>query len=326
MKVHQCFSISVLLVFISPIITSAVILSCSIKNSNTTPSNITLTGTLISGTAIVNLSSYSSAALTSQSVLLPLSGSTMAGYKLRCITLESIPTNATSTADANGNFSLTFAAMNTPFGCFILDPLYKTVAALVFSASTGTTGQTINLSKSTDFGTITVDTSAGVALAGLPSTAGTIVTKTPSDVKCPVGTWVWNVNQPSPCAPGNITAILYIVNTGVGLVGTWDIGPVNLGNPITACGTYITTTNISTTTISFYNNIIRLDMPIECGTAIKTMEWTVDASCSTAKLTYNIDNGCGDCTKPDTWISTCNNCGSMTCSNAGSLGVTLTKQ
>ena len=314
--------------FIGLVLLSATMIVAGIRCSNKTStssssspsSNITLTGVLTPGTAVVYPASFSSTSLT------PLSGSPMAGYSLYCVTLSNPPVAGTSTADASGNFSLAIAAKDTPLGCFIMDTSSNEVAALVFSASTGTAGQTVSLSGSTNLGTITVDTADGIASAVLPSTAGTVVS-TPSGASCPVGTWVsnWGNAWSSPCAAGNVTVTMYVVDTGSGLQATFNIGPVNIGSQAPyACGTYITATNGTNSTVAFSNNVIKFTMPAQCGSAAKTMELTVDSSCKTAALTSNTDTNCGDCTKPDTWFSTCNSCGSMTCPNTSSLGLGIT--
>jgi len=150
--------------------------------------NITISGTL--GAASVAL------ALVPDPGVLSISSSltALAGYQLYCVTFAAPPVSGTAAADAAGRVSLTLAAQNVPFGCFILDAADRSVASLVFGSS-AQSGQTLTLSSDADLGAISVDAVSGVATTAVPS-AGTLTTTTPSGLPCPLGTWNFESAKP----------------------------------------------------------------------------------------------------------------------------------
>ena len=181
----------------------------STNNSGGVPSatSLTISGVLQQGSVVISATTYSEGKLQtadiplSSSNLSPLSATPLSGYKLYCVTFANPPAAGTGIADASGNVAVTFSATSTPFGCFILDPSNNGVATLFFTNTTnGQKGQTVSFSGDTNLGTITVDTTSGVALATLPSN-GSLVTTTPSGLPCPVGEWKSDMATfPNGCA------------------------------------------------------------------------------------------------------------------------------
>ena len=162
--------------------------------------NITIAGTLDAGSVTSALTGGSSAL----SVSSPLA---LAGYKLYCVTFNTPPVSGTAAADAAGSVSLTLAAQNVPFGCFILDAAGQSIATLTFKSDTQI-GQTVTFAGDANLGAITVDASNGLAQAAVPATA-TLVTTTPSSVACPVG--IWSFTEVS--SGGGSTGTVWIAQT-----------------------------------------------------------------------------------------------------------------
>jgi hypothetical protein len=139
-----------------------------------------------------------------------LATSSFAGFQLACMTLSKPPSSATNVVDDLGNVSLTLAAKDVPFGCFVLDPQGAGVATLTFENGS-TVGQIASLGDSADLGTILVDSATGVAQVGVPL-GGTLVTTSPAGAPCPLGLWSYVTNN----SAGTGSGTTWIAKTGSG--------------------------------------------------------------------------------------------------------------
>jgi hypothetical protein len=242
-------------------------------------SNVTLTGQLSGGTysgfQVSPEPGLDSAVVSTQSAL----QGPLAGYQLSCVTFGNPPVAGVATADSSGNFSLTLAALNIPFGCFILDSSGASVASLVFTSGS-TNSQTASFSQGGSLGTIIVDNNSGLAQASLPS-SGTAVTATPSGTACPVGTWAFQVvgGFTSPC--GTPTGIIWLAQMPNGqYVASYTVGPVSQSQGV--CGSQ-TQSNLPAT---YTNGVLRFVGTDNGGTSscdqTRTFSFTPSADCSSA--------------------------------------------
>ena len=274
---------------------------CSSKSSTNSGTNnsggvpsatpLTISGVLQQGSVVISATNYSEGKLQtadiplSSSNLSPLSATPLSGYQLYCVTFANPPAAGTGTVDASGNVAVTFSATSTPFGCFILDPSNNGVATLFFTNTTnGQKGQTVSFSGDTNLGTITVDTTSGVALATLPSN-GSLVTTTPSGLPCPVGEWKSDMATfPNGCA-GYLELRASQSPDGSFLASLSNVGgdqPYNSD----ACGTG----SWSNVPVTYSNNTISVSIISHCevnSSLFATIYFTgtTDAACSTIKGT-----------------------------------------
>ena len=242
----------------------------------------------ISGT----LSTASASALASSRALhtsgLSAAVSTLAGYRLYCVTFSTPPVSGTADADASGVVSLTLAAKDVPFGCFILDAQGKGVATLMFGSQNA---QTVSLSGSANLGTITVDTTSGVAQAGVPS-AGTVVTSTPTSVPCPLGTWGY--------VTGNGSGTTWVAQDATGQYVVSVSGSDSNGT--TSFTNLPSSYSNGTLTIGPYNPEVNLNNPCY-GTKTETVTLTANSSCTEMTGT-GVKSGCtGQCGCEDDTIT-----------------------
>jgi len=242
----------------------------------------------ISGT----LSTASASALASSRALhtsgLSAAVSTLSGYRLYCVTFSTPPVSGTADADASGVVSLTLAAKDVPFGCFILDAQGKGVATLMFGSQNA---QTVSLSGSANLGTITVDTTSGVAQAGVPS-AGTVVTSTPTSVPCPLGTWGY--------VTGNGSGTTWVAQDATGQYVVSVSGSDSNGT--TSFTNLPSTYSNGTLTIGPYNPEVNLNNPCY-GTKTETVTLTANSSCTEMTGT-GVKSGCtGQCGCEDDTIT-----------------------
>jgi hypothetical protein len=283
-------------------------------NTNGSSMNITLTGQFNPGT--VSLSP-------STEPFCRASANTLAGYKLYCVTFLNPPVAATSQpADANGNVSITIAAKDIPFGCFILDSGGNAVAAILFSGTSGT-GQAAQFSVSANLGTITVDLGAGISKLNIPA-GGAVITTTPPGAECLVGKWEATNIGCSPCAPGNMTGTIWISKLPSGkYTESMIVGPACLGDACSGCGDLSFINSISST---YQNGTLTFTMQDEesCPEKTLTVTLTPDGACQNAAVSYSITKrpfcvnycdgdwpGCGcEIPRPEG-----PDCGSLTCPN-----------
>jgi hypothetical protein len=247
-----------------------------------TASDITISGTL--STATAGLTSSSSVLLASRRAA---AVNALAGYKLYCVTFSTTPASGTADADASGVVSLTLAAKDVPFGCFILNAEGTGVATLMFGAENA---QTVALSGSTNLGTITVDATSGVAQAEVPS-GGTVVTSTPAGVSCPLGTWGYT--------SGAESGTTWIAQDGAGqyAVSVSGTGP----NGTTSFSNLPSTYSNGTLTIGPYNPEVNNPGNTCFGTKTEIVTLTANSACTEMTGT-GVKSGCtGQCgCEPDT--------------------------
>jgi len=237
--------------------------------------NITISATLSAAGTV------GSSALTVSSPLTAL-----AGYKLYCVTFSTPPVSGTATADAAGSVTLTLAAQNVPFGCFILDAAGNSVASLMFANNTQS-GQTLSLSGDADLGAITVDATSGVANAAVPA-AGTLTTTTPAGVACPLGTWSF-VSTKAGNTP--TTGSFWIAQTGP---GTYSMS-VNAGGTVAYSLPNIPATyDGKTMNIGPFYTDTHSNVACEAG-RISNVTVTADAGCTTLTGTLTQSNCVGGC-------------------------------
>jgi hypothetical protein len=231
----------------------------------------------------------------------------LAGYQLYCVTFAMPAVAGSGTADASGAVTVSVAAANTPFGCFVLDTSGAAVATVIF-ATGATTGQTVTLAGSTNLGTITVDGSSGVAKATL--TTGTIA---PAASTCPSGTWTLG-DGTSSCGASYATVWVAATPGGKYLASFTD-GPKLIA--ATTCGYGSLGIDNAAT---YANGVLTLKIPDTgrpgCNSFL-TLTGTPDASCKTMALTASLDN-CGPCKSGK---ADCTGCGTNTCT-ATNPGVT----
>ncbi len=245
--------------------------------------DITISGTLSTGTT--NLLMASSSALHTYRSSEALTA--LGDYRLYCVTFSTPPVSGTANADASGTVSLTLAAKDVPFGCFILDAQGKGVATLMFGSQNA---QTVSLSASADLGTITVDATSGVAQAGVPS-AGTVVTSTPTSVPCPLGTWGY--------VSGNGSGTTWIAQDAAGLYVVSVSGSDSNGT--TSFTNLPATYSNGTFTVGPYNPEVNNPSNQCYGTKTETLTFTANSSCTEMTGT-GVKSGCtGQCgCEPDT--------------------------
>jgi len=238
-------------------------------------SDITISGTLSTGTSML----ASSRGLHTSGLSAAVSG--LAGYRLYCVTFSTPPASGTADADSSGVVSLTLAAKDVPFGCFILDSQGNGVATLMFGSQSA---QTVALSGSANLGTITVDTTSGVAQAAVPP-GGTVVTSTPAGVPCPVGTWSYVSSTSS--------GTTWVAETGAGqyAVSVSGAGP----NGMTSFSNLPSTYSNGTFTIGPFNPELN-DPNNPCfGTKTETVILTANSTCTEMTGT-GVKAGCtGQC-------------------------------
>lgn len=230
-------------------------------------------------------------------------GDKLVGYKLYCVTFSMQPAAGTGTSDAMGKVTVTLAASGVPFGCFVRDPMDKTVASVIFAGG-GQSGQSASLTASSDFGMILVDTMRGLAQAMVPS-GGRVASTNTSSVPCPLGTWVVDYGTPSCVAGRNFTGTFYIAREPNGdYLVTSTTGPQRIGDQCTYWSEIIRST--------YVNGKLRVVSPSKsqsCAARVYWNELTPDADCRTAKDVGGQD-GCAMC--PTGGTTDCG-CGTMTC-------------
>lgn len=203
---------------------AAVLAACGGSSSNNggpPPSgNITISAQLVSGSVTTTALTEATAG---SALMMPRSAQVTAlvGYKLYCVTFQSPPVAASGVADGSGNVSVTLAAKGIAFGCFIRDSSDNTVATLSFQ-SAGTNGTTLTLNGDGNLGSVTVDTSTGLATA---SPAAGTVASTPPAATCPTGYWIVQTGS-SSCSTTPTTAKVWIApNPAGGYLATIVHGP-----------------------------------------------------------------------------------------------------
>lgn len=238
----------------------------------------------------------------------PLSGP-LVGYQLYCITFEDTPKAASGTSDSEGKVTVNLETESS-FGCFIRDSNGKSVATVWFSEG-GKEGQSIKLSGSSDFGTITVDVDKGLAKAA-PKSAAALVGS--AAFPCPLGLWVSN-NLDSPCVSGQkilTRAMISRLENGT-LVATVTAGPTYIGST-QVCGTYA----VVDKPVKFENGQINwLTDTFQDNQCLKTFSdlTTVDSECRTATGVGSM-HGCGSCDPHGDGTFGCAGCGTVSCTPA----------
>ena len=239
--------------------------------------DITISGTLSTASASALASSR---ALHTSGVSAAVSS--LAGYRLYCVTFSTPPVSGTADADTSGVVSLTLAAKDVPFGCFILDAQGKGVATLMFGSQNA---QTVSLSGSANLGTITVDTTSGVAQAEVPS-AGTVVTSTPTSVPCPLGTWGY-------VGSGNSSGTAWVAQDANGQYVVSVSGSDSNGT--TSFTNLPSTYSNGTFTVGPYNPEVNNPSNQCYGTKTETITFTANSSC-TEMTGIGVKAGCtGQC-------------------------------
>jgi hypothetical protein len=268
--------------------------ACGGTSSEKPGTSITLSGQLTGGT-------FTQGPLSSASV--PPSGA-LAGYQLSCVTFGTPPAAATATADSNGNFTLTFDALDVPFGCFVLDPSGNSVASVTFTDGSNSS-LTASFTQSGNVGIIIVDGVSGLAQLTLPS-GGTLVTSAPSGA-CPLGTWTDSLGFGSSTC-GAESAVLWIAQLPSGqYVASFVSGPVEISDA-GSCG-QISASNPAT----YSNGVLTFTNPGRkgsCAGSGSTAVLTPDSQCKTATVTLT-QTSCGDCTG-----GSCNGCGTQSCTSS----------
>ncbi|HVO21931.1 MAG TPA: hypothetical protein VMU15_21975 [Anaeromyxobacter sp.] len=269
-----------------------------------TVGNVTITGTLAGGSV--------------QSALVPAARPrviSVANDQLYCVTFSSPPASGTATADSSGNVSLTLAALDVPFGCFILDSGGSGVATLFFSSSSAS-GETVTLSGDADLGTITVDPLTGLASATLPQ-SGALAT-TPSSAACPVGTWSVTIGQytcDSSCTNGcevgstqTGTSTVWIAQSGPGqyTASFTHIG-CNSGSHSDVPGTFASGTFVLG---PFAEQ--EVDQDVTCTHSV-TASVTTNSTCTSTTTATSTWTNCGTCGSGD---NVCSGCGTQTCTGS----------
>jgi hypothetical protein len=279
---------------------------------------ITVSGTLLAGST----ASIVTSVVESRSSY--AAGSAFAGYKLYCVTFSSPPAAGSGVVSSLGTVSLTLAAQNVPFGCFILDAADGVVATVVFSVA-AQTGQAISVGADVSLGSITVDLALGIAQAAPLS--GALVTTTPAGLHCAVGRWRSDVFDPGtdpgppPLTCSNSTYDLVIFQVPGGpllmmgeafniFVRTATGGVVcgNLAYPVQG-GTY------ANGALSYHFN----GDPLSCPTKMANISATFNADCT--MMTASIQSvGCGRCEAGSAGSDGCRGCGVVTCSTSTTPG------
>jgi len=238
-------------------------------------SNITITGTLTPMVEVIASPARARASVAS---------SPFAGYQLYCVTFSRPPVTGTATADGSGAVSLTLAAQDTPFGCFVLDTTGAAVASLMFQGG-AETGETVEFSASADLGNIAIDTTTGVAAVTLPG-GGTVVTTTPSGAACPAGTWSFNVtDKGAPDGTGTIWIAAVTASTFTASVNVSG----GAGGVQSFAGLPLTYSNGTVVTGSFHTD------PVNCPTKTAVVTMTVNAGCTAMTGTIEKSSCPADC-------------------------------
>jgi len=258
--------------------------------------NITISGTLMAG-SVDALARFAESA-----------ASPFAADQLYCVTFSSPPVSGSATADNSGNVSLTLAALNVPFGCFILSPSSTGAATLFFNASS-TSGETVTFGGDANLGTITVDTSTGMATATLPQ--GGSLTGTPAGVACPVGTWSVTIGTytcDSSCTNG-----CTVGSTQTGTSTVWIAQSAT--DQYTASFTHIGCNSGSQSDVpaTYTGGVFTLgpwsEPDATCSHSVTAMVTPNGACTSTTSATSSWTN-CGSCGTGD---NVCVGCGTLTC-------------
>jgi hypothetical protein len=228
----------------------------------------------------------------------------LAGYVLYCVSFAKPPVAATATADSSGNFTLTLAAKNVPIGCFIQNTMQKTVASLVFTNGTNRS-QTVSFSGDSALGTVTVDTTSGLAQATIGNT-GTVMTTTPAGLDCPLGRWSVVIANTS-CIDGMpVTQDIFVTKKpdGTYLV-SGTTGPIaaNAG-----CGYY---TGTIPATYDGTKLVFQSTGSNGCVERLFGSTYTPNQACTSAAFTAS-QTMCQSCTNLAI-DQDCGACGTMTC-------------
>jgi hypothetical protein len=252
------------------------------------PEDVTLSGTLVGGTV-------------SRAASGPL-----AAYELDCVTFSTPPVSASATADSAGRISL-IMARDVAFGCFVLDTGGKRVAGLSFSSGADE-AQTLTLSDSSDLGAITVDTASGLAAASVGDGA-TLVTTTPADTPCPLGSWSFTQSVNCNGESMTITGRYWIVQEAN---GNYLISSIYDPWPCAPSGAAIVHS-----TATFSGNVMTIaeassEMAAECSASQSTATIQYAADCKSATLGGTITH-CADCYSPSTFICKGGCGGTVTC-------------
>jgi len=264
-------------------------------SSGGAPKNLTISGTLATGSVPTAAEVLESTSIRTES---------LSGFQLYCVTLANPPVAGSATAGATGAVTLTFAALNVPFGCFILNSGSAGVATLFFENGTSS-GQTVSFGGDADLGTITFDQSSGLATATIPQ-GGSLAT-TPSHAACPVGTWnvvIGSYTCDSSCTNGCTlgatmtgTSTLWIAETSTGHytasfthIGCQSSSLANV--PATWDGTTFSFGPFSSQSSDCSGQtIISAATPNgDCSSASSTSTWNMCESCGSGD---NLCQGCG---------------------------------
>ncbi|HET6437984.1 MAG TPA: hypothetical protein VFG59_07980 [Anaeromyxobacter sp.] len=240
----------------------------------------------------------------------PLVEVPLSPLELYCVTFESPPAAGSAVADGSGNFTLTFAAQNVPFGCFLLRASDQVGVATLFFSSGSSRGETVTFSADADLGTVTYDVSSGMATAAIPA-GGSLTTSTPADVPCPVGTWNVTIGPytcdgscTNGCTPGTTqvgTSTVWIVETSA---GEYAASFTHLG-----CNS----SSQANVTATFTGGVFTIGPWTEPGdtcTHSVTAAVTPDAACGGTTSGTTTWTNCGPCGTGD---NVCPGCGENTC-------------
>lgn len=254
-------------------------------------------------------------------------GDPLVGFKLYCVTFTSSPVSASAVAGSDGSVTLSLAAGGVAFGCFILDTSGNQIAAVAFKGSS-TSGSAATFSGDAALGAISVNTQTGFAQATLTSDTN-VVTKTPSTVACPLGTFAVDLGVGfSDCTtylhlPSELTGSIVVSQDANGYHVALSAypgkfrgyQPAQNGQPeqMPICGHFsqqgknVTFTN---NTLSFSWDDSDSNGQTSC-TRTTTITAKPSADCTTATVHIS-ESGCSSCDGA-TPVSACRGCGSTTC-------------
>jgi hypothetical protein len=261
----------------------------SCGGSSNGPANITITGSL-SGSRRAARAERSS----------------FTGYELYCVTFASPAASGTGIVDSNQNISVTLAAANTPFGCFLLDASGNIVAQLAFTDSNSNSGNVATLSGNTNLGTITVNTTGGSAQAQTPVTLGT----TTSGAPCPLGVYYNGDIGPGDhlCSGPDATATLFVAQSANGQYSvSQTFTQAQAGNNI--CGTY--TFLPSSSAIQYSNGTLMFTFTPTGAPGPISVTMTFNATCSSVQWQLT-ETGCSSSGSAASPIQICSHGGGAT--------------
>lgn len=279
---------------------------------------IRISGTLSASVASAQTSKTGAPSTTSAVSALP-------GYKLYCVTFSAPPVSGSATAGPSGAVSLTLAARNVPFGCFVLDAADKNIATLLFQLG-AEKDQAVIFGADTDLGTITVDTANGVARAAPPG--GTLAVATPTGLQCPVGKWVSDVfsagtdSGPPPltCDQATITQIAVLNPDGSLMMshGAFGVFVTDPNSGLMVCGEVAFPAERVVLSSNTLTASIKVE-PQSCPGKTLFATATFNNDCTVETL-HMRSEGCGDCSNAGPGNDGCGGCGAVTCSTTTTPG------